>query len=137
MADDHYELSLQVFGDGEARQKLRAATEVVLSQERAVDLAGEEAAESEALYRLEVGRAFAAARADGDAVEAAKIRAHAETVALSKDRDVKATRLKLAFERLEDARDTRRSLWRLIEWARGRDLANASTPENVPADRWP
>jgi hypothetical protein len=70
-------------------------------------------------------------------VEAAKIRAHAETVALSKDRDVKATRLKLAFERLEDARDTRRSLWRLIEWARGRDLANASTPENVPADRWP
>lgn len=134
---DHYALSLEVFGDGEARQKLRAATEVVLGQERAVDLAGQEAAESEALYRLEVGKAFAAARAAGDAVEAAKIKAHADCVALSQDRDVKATRLKLAFERLEDARDTRRSLWRLIEWARGRDLATAGAPENVPADRWP
>ena len=43
--------------------------------------------------------------------------------------------LKLAAEELEDARDTRRSLWRVIDWS-----ARASTPAPARGDHqaaWP
>lgn len=132
-----YELSLQAFDSGEARDRLRAATEVVLTLEKMVAEAGEEAAETEGLYRFEVGRLFEQYRGEGDAVEAAKIRAHKAAVVHSKARDLAATKLKLAFERLEDARDTRRSLWRLVEWSRDIQVARSRVPENVPAERWP
>jgi hypothetical protein len=95
MTDDHYELSLAVFDAGEARDKLRAATTVILNLERGYANAIPDAADAEAAYRL------------------------------------------------EDARDTRRSLWRLIEWSRERDIAKIKVgqqmamAENAPADRWP
>jgi hypothetical protein len=52
MTDDHYELSLAVFDAGEARDKLRAATTVILNLEKAYADAIQDAADSEAAYRL-------------------------------------------------------------------------------------
>jgi hypothetical protein len=134
---DPYELSLQVFDNGEARQQLRAATKVVLTLEKAVAEAGEEAADAEGVYRAERAAAFKRHRDAGAAVEAAGIAARGECVKWSRARDVAHTNLKLAFERLEDARDTRRSLWRLVEWSRDVQVARAHAPENVPGDKWP
>ena len=126
------------FSFEDARDRLRRATEVVIAQEKAVELAGEESADAEAVYRAELAKAFKAEREAGQAVEASSIAARGACVVFSRERDAKATTLKLAFERLEDARDSRRSLWRLIEWARARDVARTPTePENVPAGRWP
>lgn len=141
---DHYDLSLSVFDAGEARDRMRAATTVILDLEKAYAAAIQNAADSEAAYRLRLGASFRDYRSAGDAVEAAKIAAHADNALLSKERDEAAGRLKLAAEKLENARDTRRSLWRLVEWAKERDLAQikvgqqmAMTPENAPAGRWP
>jgi hypothetical protein len=54
-----------------------------------------------------------------------------------------AGKLKLAEKRLDDAVDTRRSLWRLVEWARDRELATFKvgqqgtlTDERAPVG-WP
>jgi hypothetical protein len=121
----------------DARDRLRRATEVVIAAERAVEVAGEEAADAEGVYRAELATAFKAEREAGAAVEAASIAARGACVVFSRERDAKATALKLAFEKLEDARDSRRSLWRLIEWARARDGARSNAPENAPGDRWP
>jgi hypothetical protein len=143
MTDDHYELSLAVFDAGEARDKLRAATTVILNLEKAYANAIPDAADAEAAYRLGLAQSFKDYRSAGEAVEAAKIAAHGDNALLSKERDEAAGRLKLAAERLEDARDTRRSLWRLIEWSRERDIAKIKVgqqmamAENAPADRWP
>jgi hypothetical protein len=143
MTDDHYELSLAVFDAGEARDKLRAATTVILNLEKKYADAIQDAADSEAAYRLQLAQDFARYRVAGEAVEAAKIAAHGANALLSKERDEAAGRLKLAAERLDNARDTRRSLWRLIEWARERDIAKIKVgqqmaiDERVPADRWP
>jgi hypothetical protein len=134
---DTYELSLRAFDAGEARDKLRAATEVVLSLEKIVAVAGEESADAEAFYRAELAKAFRGYREAGNAVEASTTMARGDCAPLSRERDSKATALKLGFERLEDARDTRRSLWRLVEWSRDLAVASAHRPENVPADRWP
>jgi hypothetical protein len=101
---------------------MRLATRVLIAAEQACDDAAQRAADAEAVYRSEMGKAFASYREKGEAVEAAKIAAHRDCARLSRERDYSADLVKLARERIEDARDSRRSLWRLIEWARDRDL---------------
>jgi|1185.fasta_scaffold12914_2 hypothetical protein len=120
------------------RLKLVDATRIVIAREEAYANAVEEAADAEAFYRVQLAEAFKRLRDGGAAVEAANTVARGECAVHSRARDAAAGRLKLAAEKLEDARDSRRSLWRLIEWARGRDLATAgAAPENVPGERWP
>jgi hypothetical protein len=122
------------FDFADARDRLRRASEVVLASEKSVELAGEIAAEAEAFYRAQLADAFRKYREAGKGVEESNTLARGECVVHSKERDVAATRLKLGFERLEDARDSRRSLWRLIEWARARDGATAQGPAQ---QTWP
>jgi hypothetical protein len=97
----------------------------------------DEAAETEAFYRLRLSQQFKGYRDAGAAVEAANVMARGDVVAESKARDVAAGKLKLACEKLENARDTRRSLWRLVEWARARDThSRPAEDERVPTG-WP
>ena len=121
--------------------KLRAATRIVLDAENAYEVAAGEAANTEALYRKEYAHAYQTHRTGGAAVAEAETLARGEVVVHSRARDYAAAMLKLRGEKLEDARDSRRSLWRLIEWARGvalaRESATAGRDEREPADRWP
>jgi hypothetical protein len=140
MSDD-YGLTLAVFDSGEARDKLRDATRIVLELEDAFKRAVDDAAEAEAFYRVRLAEAFRAHRESGAAVEAANTLARGECAAHSQERDRTAGMLKLAGEKLENARDTRRSLWRLVEWARDRELATIKpgqqTAMNSAAPAWP
>jgi hypothetical protein len=134
MADNGY-LSI-----AEARQRLRDATRIVLDAEAAYERAVQAAADGEAAYRLKVGEAFKRLRDEGSAVEAANTLARAEVVTFSRERDVAAGMLKLAGEKLEDARDSRRSLWRLIEWSARHEVAvagRAPADERAPGEGWP
>jgi len=120
----------------DCRDRLRRATEVILAAESQYQIAIEQAADSEAFYRIKLGESFERFRAAGQAVEAAKIAAHAECAVHSRARDVDAGTVKLRAEQLDDARDSRRSLWRMIEWARGRDLATAGA-DHQRGETWP
>lgn len=133
---DTYDLSLAVFDSGEARDKLRGATSIILSLENDYAEMVKVAAEAEAFYRLRLAEQFKAHRDAGEAVEGAKIRAHGDTAAEKQATLEAAGALKVAERRLEDAVDTRRSLWRLVEWARSKDTA-APVDERVPSGSWP
>ena len=113
------------------RAKLRDATRIVLEKESDYEKAIRNAADAEAFYRTRLGDAFKARRDAGDAVEAANIAARSECAVQAQQRDTTAGLMKLAAEKLEDARDSRRSLWRLVEWARERDLRANGGPPNA------
>lgn len=113
------------FGFEEARDRLRDATRIVLEHETAYEQAAARAADSEAVYRRRLAEKMEKHREAGKAVEESLTLARSDVVLLSRERDYSASLLKLAGEQLENARDSRRSLWRLVEWARERDLAVA------------
>ena len=120
--------------------RLREATRIVIDAENKYRLCIEEAADAEALYRKELATAFQTYRTAGKPVEESNTLARGDVVLHSRNRDYAAGVVKLAADKLEDARDSRRSLWRLIEWARERDLIalrTSGTDERVPAERWP
>ena len=130
----------------EARENLRRATRAVLDAEEATQERVREASDAEAVYRRQLADAFDRFRQAGEPVEAANIKARGECAKAVKERDYAAGMLKLAHEKLEDARDSRRSLWRLIEWSRDHDRpapaanggpAQQALPENVPTGNWP
>jgi hypothetical protein len=101
----------------QARDGLRMATRKIIDLEGDFKRAVDAAADTEALYRHELAEAFKRYRKEGQAVEESKITAQAEVAIHSRDRDAAAGELKLAGERLENARDSRRTLWRLVEWS--------------------
>jgi len=109
----------------DCRNRLREATQIVLGKERDFEAAVKNAADAEAFYRSQLAVKFAEYRAAGKGVEESTTLARADVSVHSRERDYRAGVLKLAAERLEDARDSRRSLWRLVEWARERDLIAA------------
>jgi hypothetical protein len=111
------------FDFADCRDRLRRATEIVIDAERTYEKAIERGADAEAVYRRQLAEQFKAQRQEGKAVQEADTLARSDVAKFSRERDYAAGMLKLAAERLEDARDSRRSLWRLVEWARGRDLA--------------
>ena len=123
------------------RRRMRKATAVVLAAETAYQEAAGFAADAEAVYRRELARKFKGHRADGLAVEAATTMARSDVAPLSRERDYRKDMLRLALERLEDARDSRRSVWRLIEWSRDREVAliarNGQGDEREPREQWP
>lgn len=129
----------------DARAKLREATRIVLLAETAAKEAGEHAADAEAVYRKQLAERFAHHRSAGESVESANIKARGDVVVHSRERDAAKYALNLAHEKLEGAWDSRRSLWRLIEWSREHDRpaptqngpAQQSFPENAPAANWP
>jgi hypothetical protein len=124
----------------EARDRLRQATQIVLDKEKAMREAATRMAETEAIYRREVGAAFTRYRKDGSSVQESDITARAEVAVHSHDRDLAAANFKVAGEELEDARDSRRSLWRLIEWSAAHERAAASAQtydERLPGATWP
>lgn len=126
------------------RNKLRDATRVIIDRETAYERAVERSSDAESVYRSAVGKAFQTYREDGKAVQEADVLAKRDVAVLSRERDYAAGLVKVEAERLEDARDSRRSLWRLIEWAREVAVVQARSrarsdgmPENAPAEQWP
>jgi hypothetical protein len=123
------------------RQRLRQATTTVLEAEDRYKQAIERSADAEAVYRAKVAEAFAGYRESGQAVEAATTLARRDVAVLGRERDFAAGLVKLRADQLEDARDGRRSVWRLIEWARGAALAKLNPQpqpdERIPAGQWP
>lgn len=131
----------------EARTNLRQATQAIIGLEHAYEMAVERSADAEAVYRAQLAAKLQAHREGGKAVQEADTLARADVATLSRERDYAAGMLKLAHEKLDDARDSRRSLWRLIEWSARVDAARTPTsnggpaqmplPENAPPERWP
>jgi hypothetical protein len=105
----------------DCRAKLRTATRIVLDKEVEFERVIQRSADAEAVYRSELGKRFAGYREDGKAVEESTTLARRDVATLSRERDYARDLVKVAAAKLEDARDARRSLWRLIEWARDRD----------------
>lgn len=139
MSDDDY--TLDAFNPGEARERLRNATGIILKLEKDYMEAVQEAADAESVYRHELAKAFAALREAGEPVEAARIKGHGETAKFKRDTLAAAGAVRVAADRLENARDTRRSLWRLVEWSAAREMRAAQiqgrVPENSPGGTWP
>jgi hypothetical protein len=100
----------------------------VFDKERAYEKAVARKADAEAVYRRQVAGKFKGYRDAGKAVEESNTMARADVALLSRERDYAADMAKLAAEEIEDARDSRRSLWRLVEWARDRDLKQDGGP---------
>jgi hypothetical protein len=113
------------FDFADCRDRLRDATRIVLDHESMYERAVERAADAEAVYRRQLAEQFKAQRQEGKAVQEADTLARSDVAKFSRERDYAAGMLKLAAERLEDARDSRRSLWRLVEWQRDLDVARA------------
>lgn len=118
----------------EARRALRAMTQAIRDAEAEYKHATETAADAEAIYRAQLGQAFRAAREAGEPVGAADTIAREQTAPHVRDRDATAGYVKVCHEVLEDRRDDRRSLWRLIEWSARRE---GRSRENVPGEEWP
>lgn len=114
----------------EAREGLRRATLAVRDAEGEYKEAVDDAANSEAVYRAKLAEAMKGHRAAGMAVSEAEVASRADVIVYSRERDVMAGRVKLAAEVIENRRDDRRSLWRLVEWS----SRKASAPENVPTN---
>lgn len=133
-------------GDGtwnfeSCRQRLRQATTTVIESEDRYKQAIERSADAEAVYRARLAEAFANYRESGQAVEAATTLARRDVAVLGRERDFAAGLVKLRADQLEDARDGRRSVWRLVEWARAVSLAKLNPQpapdERIPAGQWP
>lgn len=112
----------------EARDKLHAATRAIRAAEGDYRDAIDAAADAEAVYRYQVGVSYRAHREAGEAATASETLARADCVTYSRERDVLAGRVKLAADTLENRRDDRRTLWRLVEWS-----AKQTPPENTPS----
>ena len=121
----------------EARDRLRQATQIVLDREKAMREAATRMAESEAVYRRDLGTRFSGHRDAGLGVQESEIKARADVAVQAHDRDLAAALFKVAGEELEDARDSRRSLWRLIEWSAAHERAQAAKANNTTDDRLP
>lgn len=121
----------------EARDRLRQATTIVLKLEADYAEAVQHSADAEAVYRAHIADRVRFHRSAGEAATTSETYARADVVELSRERDVAAGLLKLAAEKLEDGRDSRRSLWRLIDWSKEHDRGASSGPENAPGERWP
>jgi hypothetical protein len=118
------------------RRRIRKATAIVLKAETAYEDAAKTAAEAEATYRHQLARHFKGYREAGKGVEESTTLARADVTRLNYERDLARDLVKLAADRIEDARDSRRSLWRLLEWARALAV-QSERDERVPAERWP
>jgi hypothetical protein len=102
--------------------RLRKATAQLILAERHYDKQAQRSADAEAVYRFEVGKSFGAYREKGEAVEAARIAAHKDCMTLSRERDYSADLVKLAMQKIENARESRSGMWALISWAHDREL---------------
>jgi hypothetical protein len=146
MTLDHLGLGEGTWNFNACAERIRQATTSVIEAEDAYKKAIERSADAEAVYRHQLAVKFKEYRDNKQPVEAATTLARADVATLGRERDFAAGMVKLRADRLENARDARRSVWRLVEWARGADLAKRQQPvvdvqnglpENVPADRWP
>lgn len=105
------------------RIRLRETTVMVIEAEDAYHKSVERSADAEAVYRSQLAEKFGGYRSQGKAVEESTTFARRDVAVLGRERDYAAGLAKLRLEQLEDARDSRRSVWRLIEWARSVDVA--------------
>lgn len=120
---------------GECERRMQDMAQRIRNAEKALDTANEDAANAEAVYRKSLGERFGTLRAEGVAVEAAKIQAHGELFKLSRERDIAAGRVRKALEVLEDRRGERVSLHKLVDWSGGVDVIerrNAAGNGNAP-----
>lgn len=114
------------------RVRMKEATRIVLDKIAAYDRAAQRAADAEAVYRNQLAAKFKAHREGGAAVEAATTLARADVATLSRERDYAKDLVKEAMADIEAALDSRRSLWRLVEWARERDLKGGGGNGSLP-----
>jgi hypothetical protein len=102
-----------------------AAAAIIAAEDEYAD-ANADAAANEALYRTALAEAFKRYRVGGKGVAESETLARGECAAFARDRDRAAGLVKVMAARLEDRRDDRRSLNRLVEWSAGRDRGNAA-----------
>jgi hypothetical protein len=101
----------------EAEQRLDDARKAIVDRENECAEWVALAADAEAVYRERLAARFSIHRRGGASVQESETQARRDVVQHSRERDHAAGMLKLAHERVENARDDRRSLWRLIEWS--------------------
>jgi len=127
--------TLEIFEPGDARVRLRQASETVNARIDDYARALRHAADAEGIYRVELAHAFRSEREGGAAVAEAEIKARAAAVLQSKERDEAAGEAKAAGERVQAALDARRSLWRLIEWSMRASTGTGRTEDERAS--WP
>lgn len=115
------------------QQRLRKATAILMLAEQSYDKQAQRSADAEAVYRSEVGKAFGGYREKGEAVEAARIAAHKDCARLSRERDYAADLVKLAMQKIENARESRSGMWALIAWAHDREMIQQRSNGGVPS----
>jgi hypothetical protein len=111
----------------DASDRLTRVTKMLRELEREHANAIVAAAESEAVYRHEVGTAIAKYRDQGLAVDDANARARADCFVLSKERDSAAGKVRTVLEKLENRRGERESLNRLVAWSHSLDIRDGGS----------
>ena len=96
-------------------RKVQELNRVIRRMEERLMEEGTEAADAEAAYRAQYAHHLRQQREQGTTVAEAEAYARAAVVVLSQDRDVKAHRVKVTFEEIQDRRDERVSLHRLMD----------------------
>jgi hypothetical protein len=104
------------------QERLYQATAAILTREREYAAAVERKADSEAVYRNELAKQYQRHRKDnGSAVAEAELLARADAAVHSRERDYATDMVKVAADRLQDARSSREALLPLVVWARERE----------------
>lgn len=131
--DETVPTTLQPMTYQQAEDRMRGKAREIRATEKDCDKASEDAATAEAIYRKALGERFKALRDEGTAVEAASTQARGELFHLSRERDIAAARVRLAYERLEDRRGERASLHKLVDWSAGIDVSRHRSAEHADA----
>lgn len=114
------------------RQQLRTLTVEIRTAEDTYKNALENSADAEAAYRAALAGAYKKYRLDGAGVSESETLARGDVVLASRERDSAAGKVKHAAEVLENRRDDRRQLWRLVDVLRPRTTATTE-----PGETWP
>ncbi|MET0996904.1 MAG: hypothetical protein ABWY20_23830 [Mycobacterium sp.] len=116
----------------ELRAQLRALTQAIRDAEQSYEAAHETAADAEAIYRSELAKALARHRSNSAGVTEAETLARGDVVLHSRERDAAAGKVRYWAELLENRRDDRRQLWRLVDVIRPRQAADGRSGEGWP-----
>jgi uncharacterized coiled-coil protein SlyX len=103
----------------QARETLRRYAQQLRDLEGKLDKQIGLAADSEAVYRKTLALKYAEHRNAGAAVAESELRARADVVELSRDRDVARDRVRALLEELEDRRGERNAYQSLLRFSDG------------------
>jgi chromosome segregation ATPase len=101
--------------------KVQELNRVIRALEEDLQKAGDEAADTESTYRSQLATVFRRLREEGRSATESETLARGQVVSYSRDRDAKAHKVKVLFEKIEDRRQEKASLHALLRVIGGGD----------------